>query len=363
MSYRVLSVISRCPRTLYDRAHVFSSINSLKRRWNGTHACADYESKYAQKLHQRAEEKGVTLEELKTKAREEDQHRIQQEAEGLKAQLKVQKDGSQPHKSTETSDRTYKPASIRRDGSPVQPLASILNVSKLLSTPHTTEQVSALWTAYHMSRSGGTGRGYVCAAIPLDAYTKMLDIATKYPAFVVPVPRPTAQDPSIPPETKDHDTPYEFYFLQWGFHHVPPVPTATEDPFNPSKLEDTGSGNPQTSTVLFTPLQEFKSRQTFATPYLVLTHYTDLAKTHGIVLLRGEITPSSASGGSGVDGRYMLSQQDAQLLSMTLQKFYLWNEQGLDDSKREGERLLRVFHEKPEEFKWEELLKHASFSI
>jgi len=30
--------------------------------------------------------------------------------------------------------------------------------------------------------------------------------------------------------------------------------------------------------------------------------------------------------------------------------------------EREGERLLKVFHEKPENFKWEELLKHADLS-
>lgn len=103
-------------------------------------------------------------------------------------------------------------------------------------------------------------------------------------------------------------------------------------------------------------------RNSFATPYLVLTHYTEFARTHGVVLLRGEITPSS-SGAVGADGRYMLNQEDAQLLSMAVQRFYLWGEGGTREGAREGERLLKIFHEKPEEFKWEELLKHASWSF
>lgn len=245
----------------------------------------------------------------------------------------------------------------------IQPLSSLLNIPRILATPHTAAQVSALWTAYHVSRSGGTGRGYVCAAIPLDLYEKMNNVAAKYPAFVVPVPR--VKDPTAPAVKGEEDTAYEMYFLQWGFHDVPPIPSATEDPFVPPQKQSVPSegSNPQTSTILFTPLAEYKMRGTFATPYLVLTHYTDLARTHGIVLLRGEITPASAAGGGGVDGRYMLNQEDAQLLSMAVQKFYLWGQGTGTTQDAEGERLLRLFHEQPAEFKWEALLKHASWTI
>lgn len=99
-------------------------------------------------------------------------------------------------------------------------------------------------------------------------------------------------------------------------------------------------------------------RQSFATPYLVLTFYMDLAGSHGTVLMRGEITPASAGAVAGTEERHMLTQEDAQYLAMELQKFYLWNM----DKEGEGERLLKVFHEKPEDFKWEELLKHAELS-
>ena len=142
--------------------------------------------------------------------------------------------------------------------------------------------------------------------------------------------------------------------MEWSFHGAP-KPTTLDLFAKPAP-----SNNPQVSTVLFTPLQEYKQRASFATPYLVLTNYTDLASSHGIVLLRGEITPStSGSIDAGGDGRYMLSQQDAQLLAMGIQKFYLWSE---EQGKRERELLLKTFHDRPEEFKWEELLKHTDFS-
>jgi ATP synthase F1 complex assembly factor 1 len=130
-----------------------------------------------------------------------------------------------------------------------------------------------------------------------------------------------------------------------------------DDLFFPPSAEKASPSpaNPQTSTVMFTPLQEYKMRGSFATPYLVLTNYTDLAQSHGIVLLRGEITPSAAAGSAGVDGRYLLRQEDAHRLSMSVRNFYLWD----GDESLEREKLVKAFHESPNEFEWEKLLKHA----
>ena len=70
-------------------------------------------------------------------------------------------------------------------------------------------------------------------------------------------------------------------------------------------------------------------------------------------------TGAGAGAGAAQDAsaRFMLSQQDAQLLAVHLQRFYLWNE---DSDARAA--LLRAFHETPAEFQWEELLKHTDFS-
>lgn len=242
-------------------------------------------------------------------------------------------------------------AEFNRCTSALKPLSSILNLDKLFEVDHTAEQVSVLWRAYHASRSKGTGRGFLCATVPVESYNHMLTAATQYPSFILPVPRVNAQTDE---PVSDDQQPTEFFFMQWDFHGVPPDPKPKNDIF----ARPTISKNPQTSTVLFTPLQEYKLRGTFATPHLVITHYTDLVETHGLVLLRGEITPSTGNtGDSADDGRYLLGQQDAQLLALGVQRFYLWSQ-----GHEEREALLRCFHENPAEFKWEDLLKHAQVS-
>ncbi|KAL7285819.1 hypothetical protein ACG7TL_000928 [Trametes sanguinea] len=317
----------------------------------------NYEEKYAEKLQRKAQEQGKSVEQLRMELKEQERQR------------RLQKLKEENSKSTGTSPETPRaaksspdpspaasrptPSASRKDSSPVKPLSSIFNLDKILQAPHTPEQISVLWRAYHESRSDGTGRGFLCASLPVETYQKMLDVASKYPRFVIPVPRENAQV-----EEGSKEPAYEFYLMEWGFHGSPPEPSTSGDPFAQSKP----SLNPQTSTILFTPLQEYKLRTSFATPYLVVTHYTDLAKTHGLVLLRGEITPSAAASspnvGAGEDGgRYMLSQQDAQLLAIHVQRFYLWNE-----GSEERAALLKAFHETPADFKWEELLKHTNFS-
>ncbi|KAI1797513.1 ATP11-domain-containing protein [Ganoderma leucocontextum] len=313
-----------------------------------------YDEKYAEKLQQRAQEQGKSVSDLRAELKEQEkQRRLQklQEERSKAPQAARTSSASSPSPSSPSSTSSSIGSASRKDNSPVKPLSSILNLGKLLEKPHTPEQISLLWRAYHESRTGGTGRGFLCATVPVDSYEKMLGVASKYPTFILPVPRESAQV-----EEGSKEPAYEFYLMEWGFHGPPPEPVTTGNLFSPAKA----SSNPQTSTVLFTPLQEYKHRQSFATPYLVLTHYTDLARSHGLVLLRGETTPSGASAGAGAseDGaRYMLSQQDAQLLAIHVQRFYLQNE----DSK-ERATLLKTFHEAPEQFKWEELLKHADFS-
>ncbi|KAJ6574652.1 ATP11 protein-domain-containing protein [Mycena capillaripes] len=302
-----------------------------------------YEDKYSEKLRKVAEERGLSVSELKTKIK------LEQE------ELALQRRNNAPTRSPAEQDEGAA-ESVRKDSSPVKPLSSLLNIPRILASPHTAEQISALWTVYHASRSNGTGRGYLCASIPLDLYTKMASTGAKYPMFIVPVRRD--KDPATPPVDGEMDAAHEFYFLQWAFHDAPPIPSLSDDLFSPPSDQKAppSEPNPQTSTVMFTPLQEYKIRGSFATPYLVLTNYTDLAQSHGIVLLRGEITPSAATGSAGVDGRYMLQQEDAHRLSMSVQNFYLWDAAAGGD---EQGNLVKAFHEEPAKFEWEKMLKHA----
>ncbi|KAJ6501610.1 ATP11-domain-containing protein [Mycena vitilis] len=339
--HRILAVARTSRRALPDILSPRLSFRSFRRCLH-----TQYEDKYAEKLRKVAEERGLSVEELKTK--------IKLEQDELKRQ---QRRESAPTRSPTEKDQPVV-GGIRKDSSPVKPLSSILNIPRILATPHTPEQISALWTVYHASRSNGTGRGYLCAAIPFELYTKMASTAAKYPLFVVPVRRD--KDPAALPVLGEADAAHEFYFLQWSFHEAPPIPSANDDLFAPPTAVNSSSSeaNPQTSTVMFTPLQEYKLRESFATPYLVLTNYTDLAQSHGIVLLRGDITPSAAAGSAGVDGRYLLRQEDAHRLSMSVQNFYLWDATAGDESL-ERQKMVKAFHENQDAFSWEELLKHA----
>jgi ATP synthase F1 complex assembly factor 1 len=113
-----------------------------------------------------------------------------------------------------------------------------------------------------------------------------------------------------------------FCFQQWSF-----LPA---DEANPNV--------PPVSTVLYTPLGLYKSQQTFAQPHLILTHYMDLVPTHGLVLMRGDISESVST-----------SAADAQLLVLRLQQFY-------QDKNEQRAKLLRSFHEDQANFDVKELM-------
>ena len=171
-----------------------------------------------------------------------------------------------------------------------------------------------------------------------------------FPNFILPLRRETQ-------EQDGENGAYEFYFLQWSFH-PPPTPIASTI-LDPTPATPTPASNIPISTILLTPLLEYKTRQSFATPHLILTHHTDLARSHHLVLLRGELTPTPSAGGN-----YWLSQADAQLLALGVQRFYLTEAKAGDDEKTKRGKsqraeLLRIFNEEPERFNWEDLLQHV----
>ncbi|VDB85106.1 unnamed protein product [Peniophora sp. CBMAI 1063] len=301
---------------------------------------ASYVSTYWSGLRTRSTvREGTTVDALRERAKEAEKaaakERLARAAEataqsasldGPKATQKARAEGKVP---------------VRQDSSPIKPLGSILNLDKILETPHTFEQISALWTAYHASRGGGTGRGVVCASVPRETYETMLTVASRYPQFILPLPRPA-------PEGEEEKA-YEFFMLQWDTYDAPPPPTTLTDIFaGKAGDSNTQTSLPRCATAIFTPLGEYKLRQTFAAPHLALTFYPDLAGSHDIVLLRGELTPRTSD-----PEQFLLSQQDAQLLALGLQRFYLWGGSGGE----EREALLKTFHERPQDFKWEDLVR------
>lgn len=182
----------------------------------------------------------------------------------------------------------------------------------------------------------------------------MVELARKNPFFVIPLPRSAGASDASTNTVKTDE--YEMFYLQWLLH---PTPEGDGPP--------SSDPLPPTASAIFTPLEEFKKAGEWAQPYLVLTHYPDLANSHGTVLMRGEISTASAGGpdGSDLNPGYLLAQPQAQLLALALQRFYCANvdvngegQAGKDERKQRREALIG-FREKPGEWDWSNLVNMA----
>ena len=215
--------------------------------------------------------------------------------------------------------------------SPVKPLSSFMNLDKTLQ--ESPENIGKLWTGYHISRNK------LSAVVPATTYLHMFETSRKFPQFVVPLPR------AMKNEHQQDELGYEMQFLQWTT--LPPP-------------KGNSPNAPPPTAVMFTPLAEYQLRQEYAQPTLVLTQYTELIESKGIVLMRGDITDSEASKENS-ESRPILTQQDAQILALCLQRFYHidWALEGLDNDEEAEKRraLLRAFHGKPENFDIKKLIQ------
>jgi ATP synthase F1 complex assembly factor 1 len=181
----------------------------------------------------------------------------------------------------------------------VKTLSSFIDIPKMLDLPAT--EIEYIWRLRHASSPTS-----LCAVIPGDIYAHIALMARKHPQFVLPVPR--------------EGQGAEIHFLQWTFPH------------------------PDTATVLFTQLAEYKLRGEFATPHTTLSLHQELLAPKGLVLAQGQVQ----------DDRGM-SVEDGKWLLMCLQKFY-----GAQVGERsERKRLMHQFTNGDPEFEIQALLDEA----
>ncbi|KAI1614474.1 ATP synthase mitochondrial F1 complex assembly factor 1 [Exophiala viscosa] len=219
----------------------------------------------------------------------------------------------------------------------IKPLSSYLDLEKVSSLPK--KEVEYIWRLRHANDPLS-----LCAVVPLETYHRLYRTARTHPQFVLPLPRPAAEDGSG--DVKQSPSGFEggersaadIHFLQWGFH--PPAGT----PPSP----EVRTANNHTSTVLFTHLAAYKLHGAYAQPHTTITHHLDLADSHGIVLLNGSV----------VDGRGV-SVEEGRWLLMCLQKFYdhEGHGAGVGGEKRQG--LLKKFSNGDQGFDLEELVDEA----
>ncbi|GAA6032466.1 hypothetical protein JCM8097_004774 [Rhodosporidiobolus ruineniae] len=289
---------------------------------------AEFEDKYRQALEQKAKKEGISVDDLK--ARVAALKNVSEVSKAPEVDGPVEAGSMDPRKTDEQLKKpdVVKPlpsaepakadaAPVGKQGeSAIKPLHDIMDLSKVSEL--STSALSQLWTAYHQSK------GFLSAAIPSETYLRMINSARKYPIFVLPLTR-TAEL-----EGGESESATEMHLLEWA---VLPQPTTVTEPVPPP------------STVLFTPLAEYKSRQSWAQPYLILTHYTDLSASHGLVLMRGEISSNVS-----------LNATDAQVLAVRMQLYYNDQNKGteIEQARRE---LLRSFHETPDQFNVDALIE------
>ena len=186
----------------------------------------------------------------------------------------------------------------------IRPLSSYLDLAKIRTLPRA--EIEVLWRLRHASDPTS-----LCATIPLDTYNRIFRTAQQHPQFILPLPR-ASEDQAT--DSKAAGTAADIHFLQWAFH----------PPTSPSAL------NTHTSTVLFTHLAAYKLHGTYAQPHTTLTHHLDLADSHKLVLLHGQVVPDR--GVSVDEGRWLV---------MCLQRFYDFEVQG---GEKKG-KLLKSFSE------------------
>lgn len=284
------------------------------------------------------------------------------------------------------AERKIKSGNFSSGPSALKTLGDIIDLEKVRSD--SPETISQLWTQYHSLKNK------LSAVIPARQYAEMVSKAKQYPQFLLPLPRTIVGSDDVnktanvaPGERKNG---YEMQYMEWGFLPKPDLEEITakiEQSIDHSKEDKEVIEKASPTTVLFTPLAEYKLRQEFAQPVLIITHYTDLALSKGIVLLRGEVTEgqdaqsaptgmaaaiaASQAGETSsekldrlkapLQSQGKLSQQDAQLLTVMLQRFYMpvSSNAGPQPGAQERQELLDTFHGDPERFDVDKLCKSA----
>ena len=239
---------------------------------------------------------------------------------------------------TQAAQAGSQPQSKSSGARGMKPLSSYLDLEKVSKLPN--KEVEYIWRLRHANDPLS-----LCAVIPLQTYNRIYRTARSHPQFVLPLPRPAAEDGSG--DVKQSAEGFEggaersavdIHFLQWAF--LPPASAPL--------VPEIKTANTHTSTVLFTHLAAFKLHGTYAQPHTTITHHLDLADSHGLVLLNGSVV--KGCGVSVEEGRWLL---------MCLQKFYDHEGHGGGIGREKRQGLLEKFSKGDQGFKLEELVDEA----
>ncbi|KAL8878909.1 MAG: hypothetical protein Q9192_008345, partial [Flavoplaca navasiana] len=201
-----------------------------------------------------------------------------------------------PSSSTSITPPSHKPSTLPG----LKTLSSYLDLPKTLVLPR--KEIEYIWRLRHANSPTS-----LCAILESGTYLRIQNTARKHPHFILPLPR-------------EGSTGAEIHFLQWSF----PAP--------------------DTVTVVFTHLAEYKLRGEYSQPHTTITMHLELMEEKGVVLMQGQV----------VEGRGV-NVDEARWLVLCLQKFY-GGEEGDGGERR---RLLERFSKGDDTFRVEELVDEA----
>ncbi|KAF2649478.1 ATP11-domain-containing protein [Lophiostoma macrostomum CBS 122681] len=292
-------------------------------------------AKYKEKLESKAKEQGMKdVSELKEAYKEKiDQMRKQAAVPGATAPLTPpppptgspdSTSASSTSPSSQSTPRTSPwpspppaptPSSSTRPPPPgVKTLNSFLDLSKILTLPR--KEIETLWRIRHASNPQS-----LHFALPASTFNALLSNAKRHPAFVIPLPRQVAEEQGGSGSGAEGTSGQaaELHYLQFAHPH------------------------PQTTTLLFTSLAEFKLRGEYASPHTTITFHSEIADSHDLVLGQGTVVENRG-----------VSLDEARWLVMCMQKFYVVGEEG----RGRGE-LLEMFTRGDGGFRVEQLLEET----
>ncbi|XP_025407828.1 ATP synthase mitochondrial F1 complex assembly factor 1 [Sipha flava] len=170
--------------------------------------------------------------------------------------------------------------------------------------------VTEIWLAYHRKRDET-----LSAVIPLDQFNLFYNQSTKYPMFILPLPR--------------NSSGYEFIFAQ--FQHYQEYSTSN-------------------CTIHLTPLISYQTYNENAPECMTVEYYTDLCNSDKTTDNEDSNDENYVLMRATYDGK-LLSATEAACLVNQLRIFY-----GIDAGSTEKERLLKLFNEGDKDFKHSEVI-------
>ncbi|KAJ3141472.1 hypothetical protein HK101_003376, partial [Irineochytrium annulatum] len=130
----------------------------------------------------------------------------------------------------------------------------------------------------------------VSGVMDMKFYSTLIERGKQFATFILPLPRTDG---------------YEFFFMQ---------------------IAD--------KRIYYTPLIEYKAKQEYARPCLVITHFDELGTEKGVVLMQGELMTNT------------INENDAKLLIYLTQAFYV-------TGTKEKLNLVELFHREPATFNYQ----------